>query len=455
MKRTVIFILATVFLITSLSLLSSCSRRKIYEEQSEEHTTAADDLSLSTEYDTPIILQSGNGPYYADKSIDDLEILYLNTSQNLLKTPMMVSVPTGLALMFDQGDGQMYFYNKKTENVSTWCADPLCTHQLNECIWVGAEIEYMGKQEIVFKARLDGNTKLYICDLQRNHIREIYDIADYSEECPDGSFNGYSDMVIVEYVYDGRVYIEYEAYSENGTGVSAVYTIDINTSELKKCFDIPKNVSLQAWISDAVYYLDSSEGKIYRADLNLENTEFVVDGREIVSYTERYLVIGDVKEGDRYSSASFIYDLEKKVTYELPDSKFYSCCISGDYIYYTRNLTEAEMENDSLKDYYTWSWLYNNKPSSAMTQKAGKVYRVKIGENKEECVLQLTYKDVPVRIENISADGEMLYFSFRNHEQFKNYLNQDYAQTTTEPVTFAVADLQSGQVKVLDFTNAE
>ena len=92
---------------------------------------------------------------------------------------------------------------------------------------------------------------------------------------------------------------------------------------------------------------------------------------------------------------------------------------------------------------------------TAQTQGAGKVYRVKIGENTEECVLQLTYKDVPVRIESIAVDGEVVFFTYKHYEQFKNYLNQDFPDSSNEPLHYAVADLQNGTVRVLDFTNAE
>ena len=45
--------------------------------------------------------------------------------------------------------------------------------------------------------------------------------------------------------------------------------------EFEMRFEIPKTVSLLAWIEDSIYYMDSSQsGKIFRADLNLENEEF-------------------------------------------------------------------------------------------------------------------------------------------------------------------------------------
>ena len=113
------------------------------------------------------------------------------------------------------------------------------------------------------------------------------------------------------------------------------------------------------------------------------------------------------------------------------------------------------MEGDPLKDYYTWKWEYKKKPMTAGTQGGGKIYRVRIGENAEECVLQLAYKDVPVRINNFTVDGDVIYFSYHHYEQFKNYLNQEFADNSNEPAQYAIADLQDGTVSVLDFSQVQ
>lgn len=457
MKKIALLIVTALLLLTSLTSCSSCSRKPNHVD---EETTPLFERPLSEEYATPIIHKNGDSAYYVDKSVEDLEALFLNSSRNSNSINLMM-FPTGTLfsnIVDSTGAPQMYFYNKLTGNISTWCADPLCTHELEKCVWSAAEILYIGTDKIVFQSAFDGDNKLYICDMQRNNVREIYDIAEYSEEdkYTPGSYDVYLDMVIVEHLYNDLVYVQYTAYSENGSGMEAIYTIDLNTREFKKCFDIPQTVSLLAWIGDSVFYRDSAQsGKILRADLNFKNSEVITKGDSLAGYTDRYLVVNEYVAGEFYPKASCVYDLQTKQTYDLPDVPFHTAVISGDYIYYKRKLTEEEMENDPMKDYYTWEWEYKRKRINAQTQGAGKLYRVKIGENKEECVLQLTYKDVPVRIESFTADGEMLYFSFRNHEQFKNYLNQDYAETTTEPVTFAVADLQSGTVRVFDFTNVE
>lgn len=460
MKKPLLLVLTAILLLSSFASCSSCSRRPGYEDQLEEQTTHAFEMPLDEQYDTPTIHKGGNTPYYSDKSMEDLEALFLNSSRNN-QTINLQMFPTGTLftnIVDTSGESQMYFYNKLTGNISAWCADPLCTHELEKCVWSAADICYVGTEEIVFKSDFDMNTKLYICDLQRNNVREIYDIADYYE--PDefgGAGDGYVDMVVVEYLYDGFVYVQHTAYSEKGSGVTGIYTINLDTLEFQKRFEIPKTVGFLAWIGDSVIYRDSTQkGKLFRADLNFENSEVIAEGDSLAGYTDRYLVVTELKEGERYSQASYVYDLQTKQTYDLPDVPFYNAIISGDYIYYRRNLTEEEMENDPMKEYYTWKWEYKKKPMTAQTQGAGKVYRVKIGENTEECVLQLTYKDVPVRIESIAVDGEVVFFTYRHYEQFKNYLNQDFPDSSNnEPLQYAVADLQNGTVRVLDFTSAE
>ena len=460
MKKALLLILTAMLLLSSFASCSSCSRRPGYEDQLEEQTTHAFEMPLDEQYDTPTIHKGGSTPYYSDKSMEDLEALFLNSSRNN-QTINLQMFPTGTLftnIVDTSGESQMYFYNKLTGNISAWCADPLCTHELEKCVWSAADICYVGTEEIVFKSDFDMNTKLYICDLQRNNVREIYDIADYYE--PDefgGAGDGYVDMVVVEHLYDGFVYVQHTAYSEKGSGVTGIYTINLDTLEFQKRFEIPKTVGFLAWIGDSVIYRDSTQkGKLFRADLNFENSEVIAEGDSLAGYTDRYLVVTELKEGERYSQASYVYDLQTKQTYDLPDVPFYTAIISGDYIYYKRNLTEEEMENDPMKEYYTWKWEYKKKPMTAQTQGAGKVYRVKIGENTEECVLQLTYKDVPVRIESIAVDGEVVFFTYRHYEQFKNYLNQDFPDSSNnEPLQYAVADLQNGTVRVLDFTSAE
>lgn len=456
MKKLLLITLTMALLLTSLA---SCARRIGYENQLEEQATNAFEKPLDEQYETPLIHKGGGPPYYADKSVEALEALFLNSSRNSQTTNLQM-FPTGVLfpnIVDTSGESQMYFYNKLTGNISAWCADPLCTHELEKCVWSAAEISYIGTEEIVFKSYFDLDTKLYICDLQRNNIREIYDIADYFEEDEyGGAGDGYTDMLVVEYLHNGFVYVQHTTYSEKGSDVTGIYTINLDTLEFQKRFEIPKTVSFLAWIGDSVVYRDSAQsGKLFRADLNFENSEVIAEGESLAGYTDRYLIVTELKEGERYATASYVYDLQTKQTYDLPDVSISTAIISGDYVYYKRNLSAEEMENDSMKDYYTWEWEYKKKRMNAQTQGAGKVYRVKIGENTEECVLQLTYKDVPVRIQNIAVDGEVVFFTYQHYEQFKNYLNQDFPESANEPLHYAVADLQNGTAKVLDFTSAE
>ena len=71
---------------------------------------------------------------------------------------------------------------------------------------------------------------------------------------------------------------------------------------------------------------------------------------------------------------------------------------------------------------------------------------------------------IPVKIEDYEIVGDVVYFYFLNHTEFKNYYNQDFnrreyfKEMGIDSTTFghyAIADLQNGTVRMLDFTNAE
>ena len=141
-----------------------------------------------------------------------------------------------------------------------------------------------------------------------------------------------------------------------------------------------------------------------------------------------------------------------------------SSCLYGDYLYYSRKLTDEEIANDPLKDYYTYTWEEpshrpNGKPiqRKADTQDAGKIYRIPVNQEKapEECVFQLTYKDIPVRLKSIEIDGDVLYVSFHNFEGFTNFYNQDFFGDEYGAVCYAVVDLQSGTVTLLELPKEE
>ena len=149
------------------------------------------------------------------------------------------------------------------------------------------------------------------------------------------------------------------------------------------------------------------------------------------------------------------------VTLEIKGSDF---ALSGNYVYYTKNLTDEEIAESPLKDYYTYTWEEVRPRPGAKpiiketdTQGAGRIYRVYIGAEKvtEECVFQLTYKDIPVRIKDFEIDGEAIYISFHNYEGFKNFYNQEFSGNEYATVCYAVADLQNGSVTLIEIPNEE
>ena len=85
------------------------------------------------------------------------------------------------------------------------------------------------------------------------------------------------------------------------------------------------------------------------------------------------------------------------------------------------------------------------------------MYRIKVSEANapEECVLQLTYKDVPVRIQSIEMDGDVIYVAFHNYEGFKNYYNKNFDGKAEDTLCYGIADLQNGTFTLLNVPEKE
>ena len=99
--------------------------------------------------------------------------------------------------------------------------------------------------------------------------------------------------------------------------------------------------------------------------------------------------------------------------------------ISGEYIYYTKQLTDEEIENDPNKEYFLWEDPDDPRTITSQTTNA-RIFRRQIGSDEEELVFQMFYQGVPVYISNYYADGEGLWMEIKNHEQYRNYFNQDF-----------------------------
>ncbi len=462
MKKLFLIALTATLLLTSLA---SCSRRGQYEDilESQKEAESLDAIPETNDnitgedapdYATPVMLKTGSTPFYEGKSAEELSAVYKSTGQKL-NYPCMI--PTGR--VYADNTKTPYFYNKLTGNFSNWCSDPLCEHDEN-CIWsMGVELEYVSNEYIYFYA----NTGLdeygvYRCDFQRNNIEKVKDVACYRA---DGQ--AYYDEVEVLYEKDNVLYFHWFHYV-NAEAVGSIYTLDMNTKE-EKCISGDVDIQFAEIVNDQIFYSTSDNWyTLYKTDLNFNNPELFGENVYVEQYNDQYIILHEQNEGAS-SLRRFAYSLKTGERYTLNEI-YGNVYLSGEYIYHTRDLTEEEMENDPLKEYYTYTWHKEMRPGSTMvliedadTQKAGKIYRTYVGANhaSEECVFQLTYKGIPVRINksDMEMDGDVIYFNFNTHETCKNFYNQDFKGDESQTAIHGLVDLQNGTVTILELPKEE
>ena len=464
MKKMLLITLSAFLLITSLA---SCSRRGQYEDilESQKEAESLDAIPETNgnitgdnapDYATPVMLKTGSTPFYEGKTAEDLSAIYKSTGQKL-NYPSMI--PTGR--VYDGNHTPIpYFYNKLTGNFSSWCGDPLCEHG-EECIWkFGVDIQYVSDAYIYFYANtgLD-EYGIYRCDFQRNNIEKVKDIACYRA---DGS--AYFDEVSVLYEKDDVLFF-HQFHYVNTKSVGSIYTLDMNTKE-EICISGDVDIQFAEIANGQIFYSTSDNWyTLYKTDLNFSDPELFWENVCVEQYNDQYMILNEQKAGEASSVHRYSYNFQTGERYTLNDI-YGNVSLSGEYIYYIRDLTEEEMENDPLKDYYTYSWHREMRPGSTVvrledadTQTAGKIYRTYIGANNasEECVFQLTYKGIPVRINKsgMEMDGEVIYFSFNTHENCKNFYNQEFDGDERQTAIHGLVDLQNGTVTILELPKEE
>ena len=463
MKKAILIILTATLLLTSLA---SCSRRRQYEDvlESQKEAESLDAIPETNnnitgegapDYATPVILKTGNTPFYEGKTAEDLIAIYKSTGHDSL-FPYMI--PTGH--IYDGNYTNIpYFYNKLTGNFSNWCSDPLCDHEEN-CFWsMFVQLQYVSDDWLYFYANPDlDEYGVYRCDFQRNNIEKVKDVAYYRLD-----EQVYRDTVEVVYEKDDVIYIYWRHYV-NTESVGSLYTLDLNTNE-ERIISGDLDIDLVTIINDQIYYSTrQNRYTLYKTDLSFENPELFWKDGYIEQYNDQYMILHEKTEGG-HSILRYAYSFKTGERYTLNEI-YGDVYLSGEYIYHFRDLTEEEMKDDPLKDYYTYTWHRETRPGATVvriedadTQKAGKIYRTYIGADhaSEECVFQLTYKGIPVRINQteFEMDGEIIYLNFNTHETCKNFYNQEFVGEETMMVCHALVDLQNGTVTILELPKEE
>lgn len=473
-RNTVCIMLASCML---LSVLTSCSRRGKYEDVLESQKEAesgamtpkpgADGVaniisSHAGDYALTVIKKTSDKGYFEGNTETQLVEKF---SENAFQFSVNRYLPTGRVI--GAGNGQNYFYNKLTGNISDWCPDPLCDHG-EDCIWNrGWTLEpmlFVGEKHIYFISEYnDFIPRLYRCDLQRNNVEMILDNA--------------LDIYNIWYEKDNVLYYEQYVYAEEGkSGVNTLMALNMDTGKTTTVSDARRDMFIQAIIRDTVYFsFESEPHTVYMTDLSFSVREKLWEGVGFDSYNDKYILMRGMKDATgKYAFA--IYHIDSGEKYDL-GTLHGTPVLSGDYIYYIEELNDEDIDRDPHKDYYTWTWdnedeyiplpdggaviQEGEKGLHARTRTAGRIFRMKTDGTERECVLQLTYQGIPVRIDSWSVDGECIWFTYNHYDEFKNFYNQDYGdgkQVTSyeaEPVHLAMADLQSGILRIIEIPDEE
>ena len=469
MKKLFLLALAAVLLLTPLA---SCSRRGAYEDVLESQKEAAskeaaqdtgpvrgenrEDYDVTMEIDPEIEANGGTSGNPQDPPANEPQSAKVYHGGTLL--------PTGKKYYVNS---VAYFYNNLTENISHWCSDPLCPHD-DTCIWSSnlyAKLEYVSETHIYFISDYgDMVPKLYRCDLQRNNIELLYELPGVAEDKAT-----YYDHVEVVYEKGDKVYFVQSEYVSQGTSVTAFKVLDAVSKEIT-VLSGNKSVQIEAVVRDTVYYslrgtASAEDTVIYKTDLSFENSEEAFKACTIRDYNNDYMLIEKYENGYGWTTLNpvYAYHMDTDTYIPLPTNDgAVNFKLSGDCVFFEKPLSAEEIQGSPLKDYYEYTWqtreempdgtVITSGIKNASTTRAGKIYRMKLGSEKIECVVSFAYKDIPVRIEDFEVNGDKVYFTFKNYEEFKNFYNQDFDEMSQYVFPhYAVADLKGQTVTILSF----
>ena len=454
----------TVMCLAICLLFSSCSRRNHYEDVLENKQESESDALLpqpgangvaniiasnAGDYELKVIKKTSDVGYFEGNTEAQL---YEKHQGNAYQYGGSYYLPTGR--MIETVNGSKYFFNKLTGNISDWCSDPLC-EQDDDCIWHWADtlLTYVGENHFYFVIEdMQGASHLYRCDFQRNNVELILEHA--------------QDIQTIWYEKNSVLYFEQLVYANEGqASIRSLMALDMETGDVTAVSDNRKKINVFAIINDKVYFsYETAYRTIYQTDLFCWEPQKLWEDAGIESYNDRYILKRGKSNETRTANEYAIYHIDTGEWYDLGWFSG-SLVLAGEYIYYTENLSEDEIANDPNKDYYTWTWdeedivinaditILGRKNISANTQGAGRIFRMNADGSKRECVLQIVYMGVPVRISSWSVDGECVWLHFNHYQEFKNYYNQKYEEDNggaSSPAHLAMADLQSGILRIIE-----
>ena len=429
---------------------------------------------LSVHYQTPIICKSGDTPFYEGKTAEELYAIYEQCDAG--KSPTRVT-GTGRFYCAYEGEANSFvslydnsfvsFYDKRKGEFFPLCGDPQCGGG-EDCVWNGmSTLSYASADHIYFQARnSEGDSALYRSDLARQNVDKLPENEYVQVYNPDGTPLGDPTRLLsVRILYEQGDFAYFASlFFADGRFKNRLCVMDMSTRKITALSGDKDFEAIEIVGGRVIYSLAEDPYNLYETDLTFENSEMILENVKIALCSGKYLILNK-KDEDPMTNAYQSYCLNTGETVELGEFEAVlstTSYLSGDYLYYTRALSDDEIANDPIRNYYTYQWkdlTDDGYPfvNNGQTQGGGRVYRIKVSEAnpQEECVLQLTYKDVPVRIQSIELDGEVIYVAFHNYEGFKNYYNKKFEGNVKETLCYGIVDLQNGSFTLLNMTEKE
>ena len=461
MKKILLCALTATILLTSIA---SCSRRGKYEDQLEsqkEAASLAESLADAPQVgangeaniigtiidpaDWKVTIQKqGDTPYFEGKTTEELYEMYKRNGDQSI----FAILPTGRTIM--AGNGSSWFYNKLTGNILPWCPDQLCDHDGSTCMFAtvwsdGFEmVSHVGKEHLYFINQYrDFVYKMYRCDFQRNNVELLYTIPTY---------DGVSNFVDIVCEDGNMLYFLEDDYGDvGGSSINSLKRLNMDT---KKVEVISGDLNLWwcYYIGGELYYQPQDSVTIYKNSLAFDREQEFMKDYKVVNYNDKYIIYSPNVYYGTWDDL-MIVNLETGETQVLPYNSYH---LAGDYVYYTKGLTEEERENSPHKEYHEWENDNGLRPGGD-----GSVWRMKIGSDQEERVFHATYQDKPIFTSIQGVDGECIWLMVKTYEQWQNYYNQDFVSSTSALQKkglmsdyLVVVDLHDGTMRFIETEGA-
>ncbi len=385
-------------------------------------------------------INKGGDGYYKGMTAESLQKRY-DSGKIVWNSSEHYNTPLGI--FFIVPGEQSTYYNKLTGNVTHVCPDPLCKH--DECVWGKLmTLQYVTDTHLYFTAGdFYSGTYLYRSDLNRNHVEPLEIPLDTGEQ--------------VCYVDGDKVYVERLVYKAEEAGDYTYGVLDCKSKEYTTLYD-DESVHILAVTGGSTvwFWLKNDDTVIWKSDLNLEHMEKAFEGSamSILQSTKDYLLLG---EENGTFVGSCLYHIPSGKTTDIRGlvSTSTLATVDGQYIYYTKDITEEEIAISPLKNYYRYELVYgdNKVYRGGLFGGDGRVYRMNLETGEEEMCAELSYNGVPLRITNVVADGDAIYVAYLTYNDWNNYYNQSYNPEKPyrqEPPKYMYVDMTNGTVNLLN-----